>query len=757
MKVFRNLYEAISSLEKGKVLVSKINYMFNPGLAFYLEDVLGGLELDKYKKNRNLGYSILGSYISEFGVKTPEDEDVFYNLGHISSYSFIIRSDDLLKVLEEIDDSVKDLRAFDRKPIDFVKSSIRVSSSLTDSFDFLVFSNFSEDQYEDGDNLLISGVYSRENTTDFFGFWENLLFGKPSSYEKLLSNFNGYLKKHIFGSITLYDDKRSNYFSLPFGIFYGDTKFLFFEEGRLFPKTGDFGKKVGLVSIDRRLSSAEISEWLSRFIANASGERTSPRIVGCLDLYYSASSKSEENVILIPVELNIGNKKALILHAFFVVDLLDNYKFYIDVREEGRAFNSEYKVTLYPNRDGEERRKFILSVSENVSLTTDGLRGLDLFSSMSFKSSCVGEVIEVEGEKKLVPRGIVPKYDSLQITTYNFSIDLDEKFDLSSHSPDDGEELSLTKHRDSYVIKGEIWRNKRFVSAIRGGIERFEDSLLSRLPNSCFLYRDREKNTSFRDKKFLLKLVELIFRESFRSIKKRLDKCGSEGKCEFRVHVDIGEDKYGKDIINITRISHPASSNFIYSVPENSEDLLREIFGERTLYPRFVDSPDKRVEKLCFESGEGNKVKIDTGLPLYENKVKDLLKRNSYLGFINWSLRDVGGERENRAEVYSLFLDLVPRDPSSVMYLYSWGFYDKIMHKLEKVIENLEEALDQGTIKLNINLKIEVKVTEKEGNICIMPGGEDSFIGDLTLEDYFEYRQGKSLLVIEVAGPESKW
>jgi len=28
VKVFRNLYEAISSLERGKVLVSKVNYMF---------------------------------------------------------------------------------------------------------------------------------------------------------------------------------------------------------------------------------------------------------------------------------------------------------------------------------------------------------------------------------------------------------------------------------------------------------------------------------------------------------------------------------------------------------------------------------------------------------------------------------------------------------------------------------------------------------------------------------------------------------
>jgi len=704
-----------------------------------------------------LGYSILGSYISEFGVKTPEDEDVFYNLGHLSSYSFIVRSDDLLRVLERIDDSIKDLRALDNEPINFVKSSLEILSTSADPFDFVIFSNFKEDQYEDGDNILIAGVYSRENTTDFSGFWEKLLFGKPSSYEKLLSVFDEKLIEYSFSSITLYDDKRSNYFSLPFGIFYGDTKFLFFEKGRLLPKTRDFEKKVGLVSIDRRLSSSEISEWFSRFIVNASGREISPRIIGCLDLYYGARSKSEKNVVLIPVELDIDNRKVLILHAFFVVDLLDNYKFYIDVREEGRAFHSEYKVTLYPNRDGEERRKFILSVSENVSLATDGLRELDLFSSMSFKSSCVGEIIEVKGEKKLVPRGIIPKHDSLQITTYDFSINLDERFDLSAHSPDDGEELSLTKHRDSYVIKGEIWRNKRFVSAIGGGIERFENSLLSRLPNSCFLSGDGERNASFRDKKFLLKLVELIFRESFRSIKERLYKCGNEGKCDFRVHVDIDEDKYGKDIIKITEISHSPGSDFIYTIPENSEDLLEEIFGERTSHPRFVDSPDKGVEKLCFENGDGNKVEIDTGLPLYENKVKDLLKRNSYLGFINWSLRDVEGERENRAEVYSLFLDLVPRDPSSVMYLYSWVVYDDIMYKLEKVIENLEEALDQGTIELNINLKLEVKVTEKEGNICIMPGGEDSFIGDLTLEDCFKYRQGKSVLIIEVPGPESRW
>ncbi len=757
MKVFRNLYEALSSLERGKVLVSKVNYMFNPGLAFYLEDVFGDLDLDKHKKNRNLGYSILGRYISEFGVKTWEDEDVFYDLGHLSSYSLIVRSDDLLEVLERVDDSVKGLRAFDREPIDFVKSSIRVSSSLTDSFDFLVFSNFSEDQYEDGDNLLISGVYSRENAVDFFGFWENLLFGKPSSYEKLLSVFDEHLKKHIFGSITLYDDKRSNYFSLPFGSFYGDTKFLFFEKGRLLPKTGDFEKKVGLVSIDRRLSSTEISEWFSRFIANASVRKISPRIIGCLDLYYGTGPKSEENVVLIPVELNIDSRKVLILHAFFVVDLLDDYKFYVDVREEGRAFYSDYTIILYPNKDREERGKLILSVSEHVNLMTDGLKGVDLFASMSFKSSCVGEIVEVEGKKELVPKGVVPEYDSLQITTYSFSIDLDEKFDLSASYPGDGEELSLVKRRNSYVLKGNMWKNRRFVSAIRSGIERSEDNLLSSLPNSCFLSGDGEKNTSFRDKKFLLKLVELIFRESFRSIKERLDKCGKEEKCEFRVHVDIDENKYGKDIINITRVSHPTSSNFIYAIPENSKDLLKEIFGERTFYPRFVDSYDKRVEKLCFESGAGYKVEIDTGLPLQEDKVKDLLKRKSYLGFINRSLKDVGGEREDRAEVYSLFLDLVPRDPSSVMYLYSWGVYDSIMYKIEKVIKNLEEALDQGTIELNINLKLEVKVTKKDGRICIIPGKEDSFIGDLSLGNSFKYKQGKSLLVANVPGPEERW
>jgi hypothetical protein len=121
---------------------------------------------------------------------------------------------------------------------------------------------------KDGDNLLISGVYSRENTTDFSGFWRKLLFGEPSSYEKLLSVFDEYLRKYVFGSITLYDDKRFNYFSLPFGRFYfGDfyddeTKFLFFGESRLFPKVGNLEKKVGLVYIDRRLSSADISEMV---------------------------------------------------------------------------------------------------------------------------------------------------------------------------------------------------------------------------------------------------------------------------------------------------------------------------------------------------------------------------------------------------------------------------------------------------------------------------------------------------------------
>jgi len=516
-------------------------------------------------------------------------------------------------------------------------------------------------------------------------------------------------------------------------------------------------KKVGLVSIDRRLSSTEISEWFSRFIANADGREISPRIIGCLDLYYGIGPKSEKNVVLIPVELNIDNRRVLILHVFFVVDFLDDYKFYVDVREEGRAFHSDYTIILYPNKDREERGKLILSVSEHVSLMTDGLKGVDLFASMSFKSSCVGEIVEVEGKKELVPKGVVPENDSLQITTYSFSIDLDEKFDLSASYPDDGEELSLVQHRNSYVLKGNMWKNKRFLSAIRSGIKRSEDNLFSSLPNSCFLFGDGEENTSFRDKKFLLKLVELIFRESFGSIRERLDKCGNKEKCEFRVYVDIDENKYGKDIINITRISHSTSSNFIYAIPENSEDRLKEIFGERTLYPRFVDSPDKRVEKLCFEIGTGNKVEIDTGLPIHEDKVKDLLKRKSYLGFINWSLKDVGGEREDRAEVYSLFLDLVPRDPSSVMYLYSWGVYDKIMYKLEKVIKNLEEALDKGTIELNINLKLEVKVTEKEGNICIMPGRGDSFIEELSLGDLFTYKQGKSLLVINVFGPEESW
>jgi len=757
MKVFRNLSEALNSLERGKVLVSKVNYMFNPQLAFYQEDIFGNLDLDKYKKNRDLGYKVLGSYISEFGVKTSEDEDVFYNLGHLSSYSFIVRSDDLLRVLERVDDGAKDLGALDKEPIDFVKSSLETFSTLTDSFDFVVFSNFKEDQYEDGDNIPIAGVYSKENTTDFSGFWRKLLFGEPSSYEKLVSVFDEKFRKYAFSSITLYDDKGFNYFSLPFGVFYGDNKFLFFEKRSLSPKTSGFEKRVGLVSIDRRLSSEDISEAFSRFIVNAGGREISPRIIGCLDLYYSAGPKSEENFVLIPVELDVYGRKILVLHAFFVVDLLDDYKFYIDVREEGRAAYSDYTIRIHPNKDREERGKFVLYVSERVSFMTDKLYGVELNATASFKSSSVGEIIEVEGKKELVPKGIVPEYGSLQVTTYGFSIDLNEKFDLSAYSPDDGEELSLVRRDGGYLLKGHMWKNKKFVNAIINGIERVENNLLSNLPDSCFLSGSGKKNLPFRDKKFLLKLVELILRGSFKSVKEKLGKCGDEKKCGFSVYVD--EDKYGKDTIKITGIRHPPSSDFIYYTPENPEDLflLREIFEKRTLYPGFTGYSDEGVAKLCFEGDAGSRVEIDTGLPLYEDKVKDLLKRKSYLGFVNWSLRSVGEVRENQAEIYSVFLDLVPHDPSSVASIHSQGIYDKIMSKLRRVINDLEGALNKGTIEVYIDLTLELRAKEEGNKICMLPGKGASFIGELTLGDSFKYKQGKVVLVIDVPGPESKW
>jgi hypothetical protein len=83
--------------------------------------------------------------------------------------------------------------------------------------------------------------------------------------------------------------------------------------------------------------------WFSRFVANAIGSRIPPRIIGCLDLHYGTGPKSEESFVLIPAELETNiysrriSRKILILHTFFVVDLLDDYKFYVDVREEGKS------------------------------------------------------------------------------------------------------------------------------------------------------------------------------------------------------------------------------------------------------------------------------------------------------------------------------------------------------------------------------------------------------------------------------------
>jgi hypothetical protein len=87
MKIFRNLYEALNSLERGKVLVSNVYHLFNPRLAFYREDIFGGLKLDKYKNDHGLGYSVLDQYISEFGVDLPEREEadpIYHKLGLIS-------------------------------------------------------------------------------------------------------------------------------------------------------------------------------------------------------------------------------------------------------------------------------------------------------------------------------------------------------------------------------------------------------------------------------------------------------------------------------------------------------------------------------------------------------------------------------------------------------------------------------------------------------------------------------------------------
>jgi hypothetical protein len=330
---------------------------------------------------------------------------------------------------------------------------------------------------------------------------------------------------------------------------------------------------------------------------------------------------------------------------------------------------------------------------------------------------------------------------------------MDEKLlDLSASSSYEEELLSLVRHRNSYILKGRIWNNKRFASLIRNGIERFESKFLSSLPSSCLLSSEEERNLSLRDKEFLFKMTDFVFRMSIKAIKDNFNKCVENGeKCDdFRVYIDVDEDKYGKDTIVINKIEYPPGPKFIYTKvdPKQSEDYLKEIFEKRTLYSRFTYFFYESSVKLCFENSKGDKVEIDIDLPLHEDRVKDSLKRKSYLGFINWSLRNLEEIRKDQADMYSVFLDLVPYDPGSVIFLHSKGIYDDISSRLKKFLR-LEEALEQGTVEIKIFLDLGIKAKEKENKICILPEEGPSFIKDLTLPSTFIYKQGETVLEIE--------
>ncbi len=757
VKVFRNLYEALNSLGRGKVLVSNVYLLFNPSLAFYHEDIFGGLKLDKYKNDHDLGYSVLDQYISEFGIDFPKKEEtdpIYHKLGLISSESFIVRSDDLLRTLEKLGDDTKDLRVLDKGPIDFIITSGKILSSLSSSFDFLVFSSFKVDRSRelerDLENLMISGVYEGENVPDFYGFWSNILFGKSESYGKLLSVFDEDFIKYVFGSIIFYDEKGgekgAKYFSLPFGRFLSseDTRFLF-------SYAKDLGRKIGFVSIDQRLSSSGISEWFNRLLVSRRDAFPEPKIIGCIDLYYH-SGPNLKDVVLIPVELGVGGRKILVLHTFLVGDLLDDYfKFYVDVRDRSPLY-TDYILRLYPNKGREGGGKFVLDAIERVGFEIDGLDGVNLSATVSFNNTSVGELKEVEGNKELVPRGSTPKYDSLDISVYGFSISMNEKLDLSALSSQEGELLSLVRHRNSYILQGRIWNNKRFARLIRNGIEGFESKFLSILPSSCLLSSEGERNLALRDKDFLLKMTDFVFRMSIKAIKDKFDKCVESGeKCDdFRVYIDVDEEKYGKETLFITKIEYSPGPKFIYIKvdPKQSEDYLKEIFENRTLYSRFISSFDESSFKLCFENSKGDKAEIDIDLPLHEDRVKDSLKRKSYLGFINWSLGNLEEIRKDQADIYSVFLDLVPYDPGSVRSLHSKGIYDDISSRLKKFLR-LEEALEQGTVEIKIFLYLGIRVKEKENKICILPEEGPYFVKDLTLPSTFIYKQGETVLEIE--------
>jgi hypothetical protein len=327
--------------------------------------------------------------------------------------------------------------------------------------------------------------------------------------------------------------------------------------------------------------------------------------------------------------------------------------------------------------------------------------------------------------------------------------------------------------------------NEDGAKAVLSSIEKFENYLLSNLQKFRFIYRRGEDKEPFnkkplsdiygeivnlRDKDFLVKMIEATVRGSSDLIRKELDRCSKGGEeCKVLLNVNFDRGEYARtgtvSYITIDRaeLTHALKGGTTSErFKEFEEDLLRMAYEkERKIFY------SKLVRKLCYADKRRKKVDIEVELPLRlpEEEAKDLVKRKSNIGFIGRSLKVFGELKEKELELYSLFLDLVPHDPSSVrtLYLKLHGFFIRSFSALKRVIKNFDKSLEQGTVEFGLSLKINVNVNRKGSSIygevyveptekiTIRQGEEDfyeeSFIAGI-LPSFPIYRRGKGAIQI---------
>jgi hypothetical protein len=756
VKVFRNLVEAINSLGNGKVLISTEEYLFNKKLAFYQKDIFENFSLDKYKMNYGeVGAHILIRYFYSNGIDFSND---FSGLSsHTAERLIFVRSGDFLGLSERLAQHASNLDYLKEEIVYFIQSSGKELSRLTDSYDYLLFSRFRSEsvvtpQLLDGEGKKWLNSISR--------FWKNLVFGDSEVYDKFLSVFDGELREYVAKTVSI-SDQPSGYdsFSLPFGYFDRGTRPLAFEGNSV-------GGGVGLFSYNSALSPDRITYGLPRLLISK-GYYTPeekygdvfPRILGFFGFYFNI----DKDVIIVPIESEYEEgEKTVILHVFYVGTLInDHFNFYVDGRKKVNKekvndyWYPEYRIFLYPNQEEEEGKgKIFLDVEEKIGVDLtwadkeEGVEELRLQAELLLNASSSGEVVEVGDERNLVPQGSrITKGGTLFI--HNFS------FRLHPSLFDAYEEFNPIK----------LDRNKKLIDFLTSILVKVENRFLSDLPSFNFIYRrvlERGSNKevkeifSFRDKKFLLRAVELVLKESLNAIRSEMKKIRERGVEGFLYSFVTNK----LSTTEISSFGYSTSEAFSVEIPFYDLERYQErIFKERRLYSKFIDYPDP---KLCFDS-EGVGVIVDFPR-LYNKKVRDLAKGRIYKAFVQQSSPEEANKlSREHIEVYSLFLDLVPHDPSLVKYLSFKGLHEIFSSKSEigkRIMRNLADPLDFGVIYTKWGMEIEIRIEPaqvKEGKVYYVVPKDKYRVGNEIYEETFlsglrnykfEYRMGKNAIEI---------